>query len=113
MNLPNKEVLVCVNLKPIKLRGEMSHGMILSASDGDHYQVVEQVDDGCCRVSWSYKSPLGSFYSFEFFDIPINYAAAGDKIGSTRSQYSTLASQASLRTTIVPERTSLGRDVSL
>ncbi len=46
--LINKEVLVCVNLKPIKLRGEMSHGMILSASDGDHYQVVEvpQVDDG-------------------------------------------------------------------
>lgn len=40
--LVGKEVLVCVNLKPIKLRGEMSHGMILSASTDDgHYQVVE------------------------------------------------------------------------
>ncbi|NLC05302.1 MAG: hypothetical protein GX778_02455, partial [Erysipelothrix sp.] len=42
------EVLICVNLKPIKLRGEMSHGMILSAFDDDKYQVVEipNVEDG-------------------------------------------------------------------
>lgn len=39
--LLNKEVLVCVNLKPVKLRGVMSHGMILSASFGDRLQVVE------------------------------------------------------------------------
>lgn len=46
--LINKEVLICVNLKPIKLRGEMSHGMILSAFDDDKYQVVEipNVEDG-------------------------------------------------------------------
>lgn len=40
-DLLNKEVLVCVNLKPIKLRGVMSQGMILSAHNGDKYQVVE------------------------------------------------------------------------
>lgn len=46
--LLHKEVLVCVNLKPIKLRGVMSNGMILSAHHGDKYQVVEipNVDNG-------------------------------------------------------------------
>ena len=39
--LLNKEVLVCVNLKPIKLRGVLSSGMILYASIDGKYQVVE------------------------------------------------------------------------
>ncbi len=39
--LLNKEVLVCVNLKPIKLRGVLSSGMILYASIDRKYQVVE------------------------------------------------------------------------
>lgn len=46
--LLNKEVLVCTNLKPIKLRGVESHGMILYASIDEKYQVVEvpHVEDG-------------------------------------------------------------------
>lgn len=47
-DLLNKEVLVCVNLKPIKLRGVLSSGMILYASIDGKYQVVEvpNVEDG-------------------------------------------------------------------
>lgn len=42
VDLIGKEVLVCVNLKPIKLRGEESNGMILSATKDDGtFQVVE------------------------------------------------------------------------
>lgn len=46
--LLNKEVLVCTNLKPIKLRGVESNGMILYASVDGKYQVVEvpHVEDG-------------------------------------------------------------------
>lgn len=40
-DLIGKEVLVCVNLKPIKLRGELSEGMILSAEMDGKFQVVE------------------------------------------------------------------------
>lgn len=38
--LIGKKVIVVANLKPVKLRGEMSNGMILAASDGDKLQMA-------------------------------------------------------------------------
>lgn len=38
--LVGKTVLVVANLKPVKLRGEISEGMILSAEKGDSIQVL-------------------------------------------------------------------------
>ncbi len=38
--LIGKKVIVVANLKPVKLRGEMSNGMILAASDGDTLQLA-------------------------------------------------------------------------
>lgn len=42
--LIGKQVMLVANLKPVKLRGIESHGMILAASEGDVLQVV-MVDD--------------------------------------------------------------------
>ena len=38
--LVGKKVIVCVNLKPVKLRGMESNGMILSAIDGDDLSLI-------------------------------------------------------------------------
>lgn len=40
-DLIGKHVVLVVNLKPVKLRGVMSHGMLLAASKGDELQIVE------------------------------------------------------------------------
>ena len=40
-NLIGKHVILVANLKPAKLRGVMSHGMLLAASKGDELQIVE------------------------------------------------------------------------
>lgn len=40
-NLIGKHVVLVANLKPAKLRGVMSHGMLLAASKGDELQIVE------------------------------------------------------------------------
>ncbi len=47
-NLLNKGVAVVVNLKPIKLRGEESRGMILAVEKADGYQVltIDGIEDG-------------------------------------------------------------------
>lgn len=47
-DLLNKGVAVVVNLKPIKLRGEESRGMILAVEKADGYQVLtmEGIEDG-------------------------------------------------------------------
>ena len=39
--LVGKYVVLVANLKPAKLRGVMSHGMLLAASKGDELQIVE------------------------------------------------------------------------
>lgn len=39
--LVGKHVILVANLKPAKLRGVMSHGMLLAASKGDELQIVE------------------------------------------------------------------------
>lgn len=39
--LIGKHVILVANLKPAKLRGVMSHGMLLAASKGDELQIVE------------------------------------------------------------------------
>lgn len=39
--LIGKHVILVANLKPAKLRGVMSHGMLLAASKGDQLQIVE------------------------------------------------------------------------
>ena len=38
--LMGRKVIVLVNLKPVKLRGEMSNGMLLCASDEDKDQCI-------------------------------------------------------------------------
>ena len=45
--LVGKKVVVVTNLKPVKLRGVLSQGMILAASDGDKLSVLspERFDD--------------------------------------------------------------------
>lgn len=40
-DLISKHVVLVANLKPAKLRGVMSHGMLLAASKGDELQIVE------------------------------------------------------------------------
>lgn len=40
-DLIGKHVILVANLKPAKLRGVMSHGMLLAASKGDELQIVE------------------------------------------------------------------------
>ena len=40
-DLIGKHVVLVANLKPAKLRGVMSHGMLLAASKGDEFQIVE------------------------------------------------------------------------
>lgn len=40
-DLIGKHVVLVANLKPAKLRGVMSHGMLLAASKGDELQIVE------------------------------------------------------------------------
>lgn len=40
-DLIGKHVILVTNLKPAKLRGVMSHGMLLAASKGDELQIVE------------------------------------------------------------------------
>lgn len=40
-DLIGKHVVLVANLKPVKLRGVMSHGMLLAASKGDELQIVE------------------------------------------------------------------------
>src|SRR5699024_1075680 len=42
--LVGKKVVCVVNLKPVKLRGEMSEGMILSAKDSDGNLVLTAID---------------------------------------------------------------------
>ena len=39
--LPGKHVVLVANLKPVKLRGVVSQGMLLAASDGDKLKIVE------------------------------------------------------------------------
>ncbi|MBO8172662.1 MAG: methionine--tRNA ligase [Bacillaceae bacterium] len=48
-DLIGKKVIVVANLKPAKLRGEVSNGMILAASDGDKLQLAtvgEEIPNG-------------------------------------------------------------------
>jgi methionyl-tRNA synthetase len=48
-DLTNQTVIVVVNLKPVKLRGILSEGMLLAAGGGDVkglVTLVEEVDDG-------------------------------------------------------------------
>jgi len=46
-----KSVMVIINLKPVKLRGTLSEGMILAAQNDDGSLVVcspeKEVTDGC------------------------------------------------------------------
>lgn len=42
-DLIGKHVVLVANLKPAKLRGVMSHGMLLAASKGDELQIVETI----------------------------------------------------------------------
>ena len=49
--LVGKKVVVVTNLKPVKLRGVLSQGMILAASDGDKLSVLspdrlDEISDG-------------------------------------------------------------------
>lgn len=44
-DLIGKNVVVCTNLKPVKLRGVESNGMILAAQDGDHLSVLTTLQD--------------------------------------------------------------------
>ena len=44
-DLKGKKVICVTNLKPVKLRGEMSYGMILAASEGDQLTLAT-VPDG-------------------------------------------------------------------
>jgi methionyl-tRNA synthetase len=39
--LIGRKLVLVANLKPAKLRGELSQGMILAASEGDRVKVVE------------------------------------------------------------------------
>ncbi len=43
-----KKVVVVTNLKPVKLRGVLSEGMILAASDGKHLSVLSPEKDEIC-----------------------------------------------------------------
>ncbi|MHC5021926.1 MAG: methionine--tRNA ligase subunit beta, partial [Planctomycetota bacterium] len=43
--LEGKNVIVVANLKPAKLRGEVSNGMLLAASDGDKVIVLSPSED--------------------------------------------------------------------
>jgi methionyl-tRNA synthetase len=46
--LVGKKVVIVANLKPVKLRGELSEGMILAASDDETLALVTaDIDDGC------------------------------------------------------------------
>lgn len=44
-DLIGKSVVLVANLKPIKLRGELSQGMILAASDDEHLSIVQVIDN--------------------------------------------------------------------
>ncbi len=44
-DLIGKRVVLVANLKPIKLRGEVSQGMILAASDDEYLSIVQVIDD--------------------------------------------------------------------
>lgn len=44
-DLLNKKVIVCTNLKPVKLRGVESNGMILSAEYGEELTLVSTLED--------------------------------------------------------------------
>ena len=48
--LVGKKVTVVTNLKPVKLRGVLSEGMILAAQDGDKLSVLspekDEISDG-------------------------------------------------------------------
>ena len=39
-DLEGKNIVACTNLKPRKMRGILSEGMILSAFDGEHLKVL-------------------------------------------------------------------------
>ncbi len=43
-DLPGKSVVLVANLKPAKIRGEVSQGMLLAAEDGDGSLVLATVD---------------------------------------------------------------------
>ena len=43
--LVGKNVIVAANLKPVKLRGVLSEGMILSAEAGDNLSVLTTLSD--------------------------------------------------------------------
>lgn len=47
--LVGKKVIVCMNLKPVKLRGVESNGMLLAADKGEELtmlSVLEDIEDG-------------------------------------------------------------------
>ena len=44
-DLPGMNVVVVANLKPVKLRGELSEGMILTTDDGNSLKIVEAPGD--------------------------------------------------------------------
>ena len=44
-DLPGMNVVVVANLKPVKLRGELSEGMILATDDGNSLKIVEAPSD--------------------------------------------------------------------
>jgi methionyl-tRNA synthetase len=43
-DLIGRQVIVCVNLKPVKLRGVESNGMLLAATDADGGAILLQPD---------------------------------------------------------------------
>jgi len=44
-SLVGRKVIVVANLKPVKLRGELSQGMILAASEGDQFTLATVAED--------------------------------------------------------------------
>ena len=44
-DLIGKKVVVCTNLKPVKLRGVESKGMILAAANDDEFTIVSTLQD--------------------------------------------------------------------
>jgi methionyl-tRNA synthetase len=48
-NLIGMDVIIVANLKPVKLRGELSQGMILAATSGEKLAIVTaEIEDGSC-----------------------------------------------------------------
>ena len=51
----NKKIFVVSNLKPAKMRGEMSHGMLLAAENDDE-SIVEVLDASDFKIGETFSS---------------------------------------------------------